>query len=650
MIAFDLKEIMEKTRSMLLLVFSFLFAFILFLPLSAGANQDKPATVDELVSKAVSMNLHNDRYWHIIMHYEKGLFGYKSQIDDASFFFSDKGKYDPEEELKASIKALFADIEDESRPDICQFISRYEWLAKSLDPDPTKIKIQKCDPVDNINPLKAYLVFPTASINSPASMFGHTFVNIKTTNRNDLLSHAVNYAARTEETNGMAFAIGALMGFYKGDYSVLPYYKKILEYTDMDRRDIWEYELNLNEAELRDMVRHIREMEKVNIDYYFFDDNCAYNILYLLDAARPSLDLVGTSWIFTIPSDTVVDAYEKGVITGRNFRPSKATKIRQKMKKLGDRLTTAAIDIKDGTIAPSDAATLSDNNNDRIMALDLATEMLQYDFLDGKKKRNDYSKRLISVLTERSKLGQADPSINDFPAPNSPDTYHRPKRITLAGGADIDGNSFYDIGIRFAYNDVPDPDYPIEAGTQIQFGNAVLRYESENGVFGLERIDVIDLLSLSPRDAFFKPWSWNFTTGFKKEIVRLDENNEKDTRRELFWQNTGGIGLTWLFKEKLLLYGLIQAQIETDNSLEYGWAAGPGFMSGVLLQVADPYRINLEGSGFWYGLGDVHDKQLIKMTHRLKVARNCHLGLDASKEFSFDSDRVEISVKTDLFF
>jgi hypothetical protein len=628
---------------------------------SSGSHSEN--YTEKLVNKAIAANLHEDPYWHILMHYKRSLFGYKSQIDDPSFFLAENGKYDPKAELEASIRTFFTAInadadntnadnghtDNENRPDVCQYIARYDWLLRNLEPDPSKVRILTCEPVDKIKPVRAFLIFPTASINSPASMFGHTFVNIRTTNRNDLLSHAVNYAARTEESNGIAFAFGALMGMYKGDYSVLPYYKKLQEYTDMDRRDIWEYELNLDETELRRMVRHIREMEKVNIDYYFFDDNCAYNILYLLDAARPSLDLAGKSWIFTIPSDTVLDAFDEGVVSGRGFRPSKATKIRQKIRKMDDRLKNAAFEIREGTLNPSDINSISEDRNEKIMVLDLATEILQYDFIDGKNARDDYSKRLVEILKERSRLGKADPGLYDFPAPRPPEKCHRPKRISIGGGGVKDGNGFAELGIRFAYNDVCDPDYSVESGTQIQFVNTRLRYDRETEELGVEQIDLVDLLSLSPRDDFFKPWSWNFRTGFKREITRFDRLTEKQ-RRELFWQNTGGIGISRVFADKLLVYGLAQIELDTDDSLDYGWSGGSGITSGLIWHVADPYKIMIEGSSIWFGLGDSHEKQTLKTVHRLRLSRNIHLGIDAEKVFAFDTDRTEISAKLDLFF
>ncbi|MCK7512715.1 MAG: DUF4105 domain-containing protein [Desulfobacterales bacterium] len=68
---------------------------------------------------------------------------------------------------------------------------------------------------------------------------------------------------------------------------MLPYYAKLQEYSDVDHRDIWEYSLNLTEPEIRRMMLHIRELDAIASDYYFFDENCSYLLFSLLEAARP---------------------------------------------------------------------------------------------------------------------------------------------------------------------------------------------------------------------------------------------------------------------------------------------------------------------------------------------------------------------------
>ena len=50
-------------------------------------------------------------------------------------------------------------------------------------------------------------------------------------------------------------------------------------------RDAWQVE------ETARMVEHVWELRQVRFDYYFFDENCSFRLLELLEVARPSLRL-----------------------------------------------------------------------------------------------------------------------------------------------------------------------------------------------------------------------------------------------------------------------------------------------------------------------------------------------------------------------
>ena len=71
--------------------------------------------LNDLLDKAVSLKLYNDPYWHTLLHYKKGHTGYKSLIDDPGFFLSKQGKYDPEDELKETLKSFFTLPEEKKR-------------------------------------------------------------------------------------------------------------------------------------------------------------------------------------------------------------------------------------------------------------------------------------------------------------------------------------------------------------------------------------------------------------------------------------------------------------------------------------------------------------------------------------------------------
>jgi len=64
------------------------------------------------------------------------------------------------------------------------------------------------------------LIFPAAYLNNPSSMYGHTLLRIDARDQDEktrLLAYAINYAANTDETNGILFALNGLIGGYTGE-------------------------------------------------------------------------------------------------------------------------------------------------------------------------------------------------------------------------------------------------------------------------------------------------------------------------------------------------------------------------------------------------------------------------------------------------
>ncbi len=64
----------------------------------------------------------------------------------------------------------------------------------------------------------------------------------------NLVSYAVNYAATVAGDDNWSYAWKGLTGQYPGEYSLMPYYRKVKEYGDFESRDLWEYELALTPA------------------------------------------------------------------------------------------------------------------------------------------------------------------------------------------------------------------------------------------------------------------------------------------------------------------------------------------------------------------------------------------------------------------
>jgi len=77
-----------------------------FVAFAADVEQD--GYMNTLAQQAQVQNLAQKRYWHLLLHYKKTIFGtYESQEDGPDFFNSPLGKTDPQAELIATLRNVF---------------------------------------------------------------------------------------------------------------------------------------------------------------------------------------------------------------------------------------------------------------------------------------------------------------------------------------------------------------------------------------------------------------------------------------------------------------------------------------------------------------------------------------------------------------
>src|SRR5690606_3184747 len=121
--------------------------------------------------------------WRALLHYQSNwLGGLTSTADDPEFFLAADGKTNPQSELEATLQAFFAASQTGARHPPCRFRARYEWLRQQLQFDAARLPPVACPEFENwyatLNPGAVTLVFPSAYLNSPASMYGHTLLRI----------------------------------------------------------------------------------------------------------------------------------------------------------------------------------------------------------------------------------------------------------------------------------------------------------------------------------------------------------------------------------------------------------------------------------------------------------------------------------------
>ena len=419
-------------------IYLFLSALVAFLgPVSVQAGEREASlnagvvesnSIDQLVQIALDLKLNDDPYWHVLLHYRRGGFrGVNSLVDDPAFFNAPDGKTNSRNELEATLRAFFKpyDAANEMDHAICRFPARFCWLDEKLPLNRSELPADTCEAFDRayefLNPTSVTLIFPAAYMGGPGSMFGHTLLVFDSDGKSRLLSRAVNYAAQTPETMGPLFTIMGLAGFYKGNYQILPYYDKVEEYGDISHRDMWEYELNLTEEEVARTFAHTWEMQNTFSYYYFLNENCAYNLLFLVEAGRPSLELTENFRLLAIPIDTVKLVQHRGAVARTLFRPSKSTRILAMADSLTDEEKQLAIQVARGFASPSDVLDVIPDKDVQIRLLDLAAEYAQYLYVEKVIEPERYRKRFLPILKERSTLGAVPDDFYDIPAPSRPD-------------------------------------------------------------------------------------------------------------------------------------------------------------------------------------------------------------------------------------
>ncbi|HNI57568.1 MAG TPA: DUF4105 domain-containing protein, partial [Elusimicrobiota bacterium] len=305
--------------------------FFLFLAPFALRAADT-AYLDALRERARANGLADDPRWRALLHMKKNWRGrWESRVDGKAFFLSPRGKTDPAAELDATLAAFFeppsADT-DTIHPQGL-FPARYAYLREALGFDGTRLPEMSSPRLEkwrqNLDIDGISLVFATAYLNNPASMFGHTFLRLhrRGTGADPLLDYTANFAAVTGETSGLVFAVKGLLGGYPGKFSTHPYYMKIQQYNNMENRDLWEYDLALSTAQVRRLLDHLWEMGPTYFHYFFLTENCSYQLLPLLEVADPALSLSdGFAWK-AIPVDTLRRVLAApGFVAARRGRPA----------------------------------------------------------------------------------------------------------------------------------------------------------------------------------------------------------------------------------------------------------------------------------------------------------------------------------------
>ncbi len=544
--------------------------FLLFLSFSAF-SQDLPS-------------LSKDITWQRLVHYKPTLFGVESEADNDKFFLSKDGKTHPLHELEKTVEAF----KQNNQSAICRFPARYIWLSKILGLPAQSFK--ECTEFlvfsDKLQAKSASLIFSSYYINTPASAFGHTFLRMnrhahgaKKEDRTELLDYGINYAALMDTDNALIYAVKAIAGMFNGVFTSVPYYYKVREYNDHESRDLWEYELNLSQAQIDLMVAHIWEMSQTNFDYYYFTENCSYQILAMIDLVDPKFRLVDRIPFYVIPADTVRAAVEEeGLVIEKKFRPSALTRLEAGTKEMSVKELTLvknlAADPKKCESSLKDLTTSAQ----QATILDSAIEAMDFLFakdllLEKGQKRND-KHELLMIRAENPEISKD----KEYKVRKDmfPDQAHRSQRVGLGHGYSAGEGSYQTLSMRFALHDMLDPLPGQPPFSEITFGDVGLRLQQQDyhapRKLLINHLDIFRVKSYQP----VTPWQQNFSWNARIGMGTLRDESFKDQLGSTI--ELGGGGTVGLGQNQWNLLTLLsKVELTQQDQFAHGWrmAAGP---------------------------------------------------------------------------
>ncbi len=630
-----------------------LVVLLLCMTTSAFAVQkDDDPYLSQLIQKSIEKGLSKKRYWHLLLHYRRNLFGgYTSETDGAGFFLAPNGRRDPQAELEATLAKFFTDeLVGKSRQYAqCAFPARYQWLKSELGFDDRLLPEEDCERFKSwiaaIDPQSVTLIFPSAYMNNPSSMFGHTLLRIDQkgqTEQTRLLAYAINYAADVTTENGIVFAVLGVTGGFEGYFSIMPYYLKVQEYSEMENRDIWEYRLNFNEEQTKRMLMHAWELGNTYFDYYFFKENCSYHLLSLLEIADPELHLTDQFWGWTIPADTVrLITEQPGLVVETAYRPSRSTQIRRKRDLLSDHERDILHRIsKDTEITQSDDFKMLPTDRQAFL-LDVAYDYMRYQSVTDDKNTAAYEKNQRSLLLTRSALKIQTEEVKIEPVTAPPEKGHRTARTGVGFGW-RGGEPFEEVAIRPGYHDLLDDETGYTPDAQIEALSVRLRYYNHTDRIQLESLTLASIVSLFPIDSLFRKPSWKVSVGLNtiKDHIGCDFCN--------YWNFNVGTGgaIQTRFLHREVFYAFAELDANYGTVFEKNYRAGGGGTVGLLADITQRWKIYLFTTYLSLPLGERSRDFKVSLHQRYTLQKNLALRLELNRR----DHQNEALIRLDAYF
>lgn len=561
-------------------------------------------------TQAKAKNLAQHTTWRRLLYFfddQKNLIGKKkdsSIVDDAAFYLSKNGQHDSAAELDALLVALadeMATTSDngtannntsnratknlEQNSVLCRFPARVQWLTDTLNIDKSGLQAdcpELNDWMQMLAPEQLSIMFAQEYLDNPISAFAHTLLRIDSKASvadPSQIHHAValNYTVGGDSSdNFLVYAIKSMSGGYDNLIEIDPYPKKLAKYLQEDERDAWTYQLALTPVEVQQIMLHVWETKDLKLPYYFTTDNCASEILRLIDVVRPQQHLLSRLPYAVIPSDVVQLLDSENLLASTNYTPADSTLRQAQLNKVKEQ-----------------RAQLGYHNS-------------------AKQTLNEIKSAQLNPISSISDDGQTLLPRRIAVADNNPIDRH-PLQLGFIGLGQRGDNNYMDLGVRAGYHDTLDRPSGFPQFFDLEGAAATLRlYDTDNdkahqpSSVVLQNVTLVRGRSFNPVNSAKKGKTW----GASIEATRVNDGSQQDGNDHLVGSLGYETGWSWAFgtpsagtgeMPPQLCYTFLAGTAQAGRGINKGYRVGAGVNVGCRYQINNQLRAQAELQlPYWY--------------------------------------------------
>ena len=383
------------------------------------------------------------------------------------------------------------------------------------------------------------------------------------------------------------------------------------------------------------MVTHLWELKGIEFDYYFFSENCSFRLLELLEVARPGIELTDHFGVTAIPVDTVRAIVAEELTDEVKYRPSQAVVLQDKLSKIPpkNRKLVKSISMNPDVAEEDEFKSLPEAQKQKVIEASYKYLRFRQTKKTREKKVARDSYRLLALI---NKFPEDRPE--KIAVPVQPDRGHHTRRLSVGGG-ERNEKTFAEVGLRMAFHSLEDRVEGFLEGAQINMFNMQASVD-EDGDAHLKQFEFIDIISLTPRDDFFKPLSWKVYTGVEDQFV--------GGRDHAVSHVTSGAGVTYSVVDSGIVYAMGTGRLEYNRVFDnsgFSAALGASF-GGVYYSDLGVSKLDLSGFKF----ENSEERLELGLSQTITLARNQALQLSFQREWYKETEFNEFGLRYHYYY